>query len=567
MPISYHQAISEILKIVEVESPNSILDIGIGFGKYGFLCRELLELPFGRYHKHEWKVVIDGIEAFKEYHNPIYDYAYDNIYYGDVLDIIDRLGSYDVVLLIDVLEHFTKDEGIDLIKKILFHTNKCLIVSTPIYPSDQKEYLGNRFEEHKSRWSLVDFKDFDFTYRELPIGENGAHIFKFYPQHIPSNICSSELKNDDDLFVSLDQIPPIPCLNVTYVLPHQNLTGGLKMLLEQMKQLKKRGHSIQVVYRGEGEENVLPSWAQLSVDSEILVPHEKSYIDYIKNTDIIVAGWVDQLKELQNPNVPVFYWEQGHGYLFGDFPIRDFDWNEELAIRNHLKELYTQNVSIVSVSKYVADVLYAKYGVRTKILPNYIDTNFYYPSTNIQDDGEVTILLVGNPLLNFKGFKVALHALELVSRTGANFRVKWVSPVSFEYKKLSERVSYPIEVIINPSQEELAAIYREASIHLFTSWYEGFGMPPLEAMASGVSVVATRCGGIETYAVHGKNALLFEPGDYRGIATGVLYLIKNPDFRRNLAYEGRKTALNYSFDSGIKLLEYYLFTSIKNFSR
>ena len=54
-------------------------------------------------------------------------------------------------------------------------------------------------------------------------------------------------------------------------------------------------------------------------------------------------------------------------------------------------------------------------------------------------------------------------------------------------------------------------MYRGHDAFLFTSRYEAWGMPVLEAMASGLAVVATRCLGVESFAEHGSNCLLADP--------------------------------------------------------
>jgi 2-polyprenyl-3-methyl-5-hydroxy-6-metoxy-1,4-benzoquinol methylase len=111
MPLSFVQAIPVVIEQVAHLKPSSILDVGIGFGKYGVLLREVLELPYERYAQSQWKVKIDGVEAFDGYRNPIHEFAYNRVFYGRIEEILPFLGQYDVILLIDVLEHFEKEES------------------------------------------------------------------------------------------------------------------------------------------------------------------------------------------------------------------------------------------------------------------------------------------------------------------------------------------------------------------------------------------------------------------------------------------------------------------------
>lgn len=177
MPTSWYQATSVLMDKVMVERPSSVLDIGVGFGKYGVLLREALDIPYERYDKSRWRARIDGIEAFRGYKNPIHDYVYDNLIYNPISDCLPDLGMYDVILMVDVLEHFTKEQGMKLLDDLLLHT-KALIISTPSNPSPQGEYLGNHFETHLSRWTPADFAKFKSEVTVLPISDNQAIIAK-----------------------------------------------------------------------------------------------------------------------------------------------------------------------------------------------------------------------------------------------------------------------------------------------------------------------------------------------------------------------------------------------------
>ncbi|MBA1335422.1 MAG: hypothetical protein HPY66_1045 [Firmicutes bacterium] len=159
MPTSFHGQISTILDFILKERPRTILDVGIGFGKYGVLCREFLDIMPGRYEKKDWQVRIDGIEGFSEYRNPIHDYVYDRVYYGLIQEVFDKLEvRYDFALMIDVLEHFNKEEGYISVNGLL---KKCrlLLISVPAIPCDQS-YLSNELEKHRSIWKPGDFKRF-----------------------------------------------------------------------------------------------------------------------------------------------------------------------------------------------------------------------------------------------------------------------------------------------------------------------------------------------------------------------------------------------------------------------
>ena len=156
MPTSHWLQLNEILSVVQVLRPRSVLDIGVGFGKFGVLLREYLELWDGRERYSDWKCRIDGIEAFAQYRNPIYDRVYNHVYQGDARQILTQdLPVYDLVLLVDVLEHFTRSEGQALLLDCVRHS-KNILIATPHRASAQKAAFGNEFEHHRSEWGADD---------------------------------------------------------------------------------------------------------------------------------------------------------------------------------------------------------------------------------------------------------------------------------------------------------------------------------------------------------------------------------------------------------------------------
>ncbi len=164
MPTSHLHQIIDIMELILFTAPQSILDVGVGFGKYGFLCREYLELWDGRGKYCDWKIRIDGIEAYKDYITPVHRFIYNDIYIGDAIDILSKLkAKYDLILLIDVLEHFEYEQGIILLSKSA-SIGENVIVSTPHKIGINENTFGNSFEIHKFQWNKNHFRVFKNIY-------------------------------------------------------------------------------------------------------------------------------------------------------------------------------------------------------------------------------------------------------------------------------------------------------------------------------------------------------------------------------------------------------------------
>lgn len=136
-----------------------MLDIGVGFGKYGMLAREYLELWDGRQKYNEWKRHIDGIEAFENYITPLHNFIYSNIYIGNASEIVPKLEiTYDLILLIDVLEHFEYEDGNRLLSECR-QKGKNIILSIPKKMNQQQDSFGNIFETHRFQWTKKHFEN------------------------------------------------------------------------------------------------------------------------------------------------------------------------------------------------------------------------------------------------------------------------------------------------------------------------------------------------------------------------------------------------------------------------
>lgn len=110
-----------------------------------------------------------------------------------------------------------------------------------------------------------------------------------------------------------------------------------------------------------------------------------------------------------------------------------------------------------------------------------------------------------------------------------------------------------------PSDEDLAELYRNALLFALTSDEEGFGLVLVEAMASGVPVVSTACGGPDDIVTQGREGFLVPVGDADALAAAMERLIADPGRRAAMGERARGTAVReYSFEAaGAAFLKEY----------
>lgn len=155
MPMSLEGHISWVGKTLREKKPSKVLDVGIGMGFYGVLVRQMcdwIKTKENGYLKRNWKTELIGIEVFPNYIQDLQRWTYDKIIISDITKIdISSLGNFDIVLIMDVLEHLNYEDGKRVIKE-LKKISKLIIISTPCGYVKQIGICGNEHEIHKTGW-------------------------------------------------------------------------------------------------------------------------------------------------------------------------------------------------------------------------------------------------------------------------------------------------------------------------------------------------------------------------------------------------------------------------------
>jgi glycosyltransferase involved in cell wall biosynthesis len=119
-------------------------------------------------------------------------------------------------------------------------------------------------------------------------------------------------------------------------------------------------------------------------------------------------------------------------------------------------------------------------------------------------------------------------------------------PLTEEQHHLSRQLGIQdrVTAVVHPTDKQIQQLYRKADLLLFPSYYEGFGWPPIEAMAMGCPVVCSNAGSLRE--IVGDAAVTYSPEDEVGFAQGAISILERPEQREQLIQLGNQRARLFS---------------------
>jgi UDP-glucose:(heptosyl)LPS alpha-1,3-glucosyltransferase len=163
------------------------------------------------------------------------------------------------------------------------------------------------------------------------------------------------------------------------------------------------------------------------------------------------------------------------------------------------------------------------------------------------------------PLLLFVGSQYRLKGLEFVIRALAEMDTRAILLVvggdtATPFKRLAEQLGVRDRVIFAGARNDLPSIYPAADAFVLPTLYETFALVCLEAMASGLPVLASPVGGIEDYLVDGENGFHIQR-DATDIAAKLDRVLGDAELHARVRERGLATAGNYAWE---KIAKQYL---------
>lgn len=248
------------------------------------------------------------------------------------------------------------------------------------------------------------------------------------------------------------------------------------------------------------------------------------------------------------------------GFSFQARGARMFD----LLFRVHNRMIHGRIAPSRAAEKTFAPYMPGDY----EIIPGGVDTDFFNPDVRPRISGDQPRVLYLGRLDERKGLPVLLQAFPRIRAQLPDARLIVVGrgPLERHCRELVVKlgIAHSVEFFGFVPEEELPGYYRSCDLYCSPALGgESFGIVLLEAMASGLPVVASDIPGYDEVIEDGVNGLLVPPQNPELLARAVITVLKDPELKARLARGGRRFALAHSWDRIARKVEEFYYRTIE----
>jgi len=191
--------------------------------------------------------------------------------------------------------------------------------------------------------------------------------------------------------------------------------------------------------------------------------------------------------------------------------------------------------------------------VDIRVIPNGIDTEKFYPSEKQHLTKPIQALTVCR-LISRKRIDLLIRAVGRAKEFGLNIRLNIAGEgnLMWPLQKLANELNIADSVTFmgRVPAEQMPQLYRDNDIFVMSSAHEGMSNAMLEAMASGLPIITTRCEGVEELIT--DNGIVVEQADAEEIAAAIRQLLQSQQTYENMAAAARESVKSFTWSSVAK---------------
>jgi glycosyltransferase involved in cell wall biosynthesis len=348
-------------------------------------------------------------------------------------------------------------------------------------------------------------------------------------------------------------------MRIAFLVTNLKASGGSRVVVQLIRGLRARGYDALAVVPtnakvAEPNANIpllRVGWITTGLPYIDLLSYLLTTRGQIQGFDVVIATYfytaypaMRSLARLQ------IYLVQGYDPLFCQDPASRLRNFLLYPYRRIAEASYSQSMRYICNSRWVANILRQNHEIESQVFSPGVDTSVFSPEPARPIGQPLRIVFVGRSA-KYKGYGVLDEALKKLRFSGRlDFELVVVSQ---EQPPFSE--AYPVRRVRPRNDEELAALYRSGHLLVHPAWFEGFGLPALEAMACGLPSIVTSGSAMEEFARNEVNALLVPPRDPRALADAIARLAACEELRQSIRQNGIVTARQFSWKQTVDQFE------------
>ncbi len=321
------------------------------------------------------------------------------------------------------------------------------------------------------------------------------------------------------------------------------VSGANKVLIELASRLSQAGQHVDVFIWGQpGSKEWFPRSVTISGATSLEEALADGY-DFVLFSHLLFVPLA--LPQLHGARPVLFY--QGHeSYCHGN------TYAEVMAETSTYPKILSLPIDIICVSRSLQSFLRERFHKESFYVPPGIDKALFHARRCAEfTDVRKRVLMVGSYLFPLKGMNDAFAALDML------FEEMNVQLVLLTQEKRARnmltRHRFPVEIHYCPEQEEIPGIYASCHVYCCSSWYEGLGLPALEAFSCGLPVVSTKHQGVADYGVEGVNLLLAEPNNPLDLYCKLKLVLSDYRLVQRLTSNAFTTVEQYDWEKSVAL--------------